>query len=298
MSDLKSSILVAGATGLVGQEVCRKLTSRGSRVRALVRSSSSQDKTDGLRKSGAELFVGDLKDDASLREACRGASSIISTASSTLSRQSGDSIESVDRDGQIKLIEAAKRENISRFIFVSFRRQMGPPSPLSEAKGAVEKALAPLNFTIIQASCFMEVWLSPALGFDYANAKARIYGAGTGRISWVSFHDVVEMCVMAQQNAATSRRTIAFGGPEAITPLDVVARFERLSGTKFQLEHVPESALRAQYESATDSMQKSFAALMLGAANGDAIDMNSTIEEFGLSLTSVDDYARGVLGQG
>jgi hypothetical protein len=36
---------------------------------------------------------------------------------------------------------------------------------------------------------------------------------------------------------------------------------------------VPEEALRAQYGAATDSLQKSFAALMLYYARGDEIDM-------------------------
>ena len=43
-------------------------------------------------------------------------------------------------------------------------------------------------------------------------------------------------------------------------------------------------------------MEKTFAALGLGLAHGDAIDMAATQQQFGLSLTSVDDYARRVLG--
>src|SRR5689334_8536926 len=55
-------ILVAGATGLVGSEVCQRLIRRGERVRALVRATSSREKVEALRSSGVELFVGDLKD--------------------------------------------------------------------------------------------------------------------------------------------------------------------------------------------------------------------------------------------
>jgi hypothetical protein len=42
-------------------------------------------------------------------------------------------------------------------------------------------------------------------------------------------------------------------------------------------------------------MQKSFAALMLGYAHGDAIDMASAVDTFALKLSGVDDYARSVL---
>src|SRR2546427_1759556 len=43
-----------------------------------------------------------------LFRSCRGARAVISTASSTFSRQDGDSIESVDRQGQLSLVDAAQ----------------------------------------------------------------------------------------------------------------------------------------------------------------------------------------------
>jgi uncharacterized protein YbjT (DUF2867 family) len=167
---------------------------------------------------------------------------------------------------------------------------------LADAKADVEKAIADLNFTIVHASFFMEVWLSPALGFDYANATARIYGPGTKPVSWVSFRDVAEVCVLALRNPAAERRAIAFGGPEMLSPLEVVGRFEEIGGRPFKLEHIPEEALRAQFEGATDPMQKSFAGLMLWNSSGDAINMTPVQEELGIALTSVDQYARTVLG--
>jgi len=290
-------ILVVGATGLVGNEVCRKLRVRNERVRALVRSSSSPEKVAALQAAGVELSIGDLKDPDSLARACRGAEAVISTASCTLSSQPGDSIESVDAAGQLSLVNAAKNAGIGRFVFVSFRRTPGLSFPLAEAKSQVEQAIQSLNFTITQASWFQEVWLSPALGFDYANAKARIYGAGTKPISWVSFYDVAEFCAVCLRHAAAERKTIEFGGPEALTPLDVVARFETIGGRPFQLEHVPEAALLAQFENATDSMQNSFAALMLGYARGDAMEMKPVVDAFGTRLASVEDYARRALGR-
>lgn len=85
----------------------------------------------------------------------------------------------------------------------------------------------------------MEVWLSPVLGFDYANAEARIYGPGTRPISWVSICDVAEICAIALRHPAAERRTIEFGGPEALTPLEVVRRFEKIGGTSFRWNIFP-----------------------------------------------------------
>jgi len=289
-------VLVAGATGLVGSAVCQNLAARGEKVRALVRGASSKDKVAGLRSCGAELCTGDLKDPESLAAACRGVDAVISTASSTLSQQPGDSIESVDASGQLNLVNAAQNANVGRFLFVSFRRPAGIPFPLASAKAQVEDTIQSLSFTIIQASFFMEVWLSPALGFDYLNASARIYGSGTNPVSWVSFLDVAEMCALCLRHPAAERRTIEFGGPEALGPLEVVARFEKISGRLFNVQHVPEASLLSDYEAAKDSLQKSFAALMLWCSRGDAIDMAPVIDTFGIQLTSVSDYARGLQG--
>lgn len=288
-------ILVVGATGLVGAEVCERLQKRGHSVRALVRPTSASGKIERLSRAGIQLFHGDLKNPDSLSEACRGVDAIISTASSTLSAQPGDSIESVDSAGQLNLAQAAGNAGVNRFIFVSFRPTPGLTSPLRTAKDQMENAIAGLNFTVIQASWFMDVWLSPALGFDYANATARIYGAGTSPISWVHSRDVAEICAIALTHRSAERKVIEFGGPEPLSPLQVVSRFEKIGGRPFRLEHVPEQALRAQFDNATDSLQKSFSALMLSCASGDAMEMGPVVETYGLNLTSVDDYAKSVL---
>lgn len=288
-------ILVVGATGLVGNEICCKLARRGERVRGLVRATSSPERIETLRSCGVEICVGDLKDSDTINTLCKGMDAVISTASSTISRQAGDSIESVDAAGQMNLVNAAKAAHVERFIFLSFRQVSGMSFPLSDAKREVEKALMSMNFTIVQASWFMELWLSPALGFDYTNRTARIYGPGTSPVSWVSFRDVAEMCTLSVRNKKAEHRTIEFGGPEAISLLEVVARFESIGGRLFTLDRITEPTLRAQFEQATDSMQKSFAALMLGCVYGDAMDMAPIVDQFGIELTSVDEYARSVM---
>jgi hypothetical protein len=62
-----------------------------------------------------------------------------------------------------------------------------------------------------------------------------------------------------------------------------------------QREHGPESALLSQFHGATDSSQKSFAALMLAYSHGDAIDMACVVAPFRLKLASVNDCAQNVL---
>ncbi|HZI81031.1 MAG TPA: SDR family oxidoreductase [Vicinamibacterales bacterium] len=273
--------LIVGATGLLGGEICYLLRARGNRVRALTRPTSDAGRVGRLRDRGVELVRGDLKDRASLDAACQGASTVITTASATLSRQAGDSIETVDRLGQLDLIDAAEAAGVGHFVLVSF-----PPIdiefPLQSAKREVEARLqrSRMAYTILQPTLFDEVWLSPALGFDVANASARIYGTGHHRVSWISSHDVARFAVAALDAPRAINTVIRLGGPEALSPLDVVHLAERITGRTFTVQHVSESGLRAQYESATDPMAQTFAALMLSYAAGDVIDMAGPLRLF------------------
>ena len=146
------------------------------------------------------------------------------------------------------------------------------------------------TYTILRASYFMEVWLSPALGFDVANGAVKIYGDGDNKLSWVSYQDVAQFAVAAVRNARARNQVIEVGGPQALSPLEVVRVFEAAGAGELAVEHVPEPVLRSQMESATDPLQKSFAGLMLQYADGDTIDMTDTSKTFDIPLTSVRDY--------
>jgi NADH dehydrogenase len=264
--------LVAGAPGLLGSEICRLLAERGEHVRGLVRASTDPEKVERLRSLGVTTVVGDVKDPESLAAACEGASTVLSTVSSTFSRSDGDTIESVDRDGQLALVDAAAAAGVRRFVYVSFT-EMAVDSPLQRAKRAVERRLreSPLDHTILRPTHFMEVWLSPAVGFDAANGTATIYGSGERPVSWVSVRDVARLAVAALDDPALRQASVDFGGPEALSPLEVVRLFEEETGRKLALEHVPEEALQGQMETATNSLEQSFAALMLATARSRAV---------------------------
>lgn len=285
--------LVVGATGLLGGEICRLLTAEGKPVRALVRPTSDQSKVAQLESLNIEVVRGDLKDCASLDAACEGTSAVISTASATLSRQEGDSIQTVDLEGQLNLIDAAKAGSSSQFVLISFP-EVDVEFPLQAAKRKVEEHLkaSGLTYTILQPAFFMEVWLSPALGFDVANAQAQIYGSGENKISWISYKDVAKFAIASLDNSEARNAVIELGGAEALSPLEVVQIFEKVMGRKFDVQHVPEEALREQRDGASDPLQQSFAGLMLNYSRGTIIDMHETLQKFPVQLTSIRDYAQ------
>jgi uncharacterized protein YbjT (DUF2867 family) len=292
-------ILVVGATGILGSEICTRLRREQAGVRALVRQSANRDRLAVLRDAGVELCIGDLKDPASLREACEGAEVVISTASSTLSRQDGDSIETVDRMGQLSLIETARTAGVKHFTLVSIPRQRLRESPLTRAKAEVERTLAAsgLDYTILAADFFMEVWLSPALGFDVSHRKAIIFGDGNAPISWISYHDVAEFAIRSHSTPSARNQHFDIGGPQDLSPLDVVAVFEKGTGELFEKQFVPESALLAQLEQANDPLAETFLKLQLEYAHGCIMDSSESLRAMPLSLRTVDQYATEVLGR-
>jgi uncharacterized protein YbjT (DUF2867 family) len=286
--------LVVGATGMLGTEICRRLRDRGEDVRALVRKTSEPLKIERLRAFGCEIVTGDVQDKASLDKACRGIETVISTATTTMSRQPHDSLEKTDQQGQLNLIDAAERNDVKRFVLVSVSGNLEGDSKLHRAKRTVEEKLreSGIAYTILRPSFFMEIWCSPALGFDAKNRKAQIYGEGKEPLSFVSLYDVAEFAVQAAASDKAANQTIEIGGPEPVAPNDVVKIFETEMGGHFEVTHVPAEALEQQHRSAADEYQRCFASLMLGYSAGDEIDMRDTLKRFPVKLTSVRDFAR------
>lgn len=76
-----------------------------------------------------------------------------------------------------------------------------------------------------------------------------------------------------------------------MSPLEVVRLAEQAVGKKVVVQHVPERRSGAQHGAATDSLQQSFAGLMLYYARGDAIDMTETLRALPVQhLKSVREY--------
>jgi NADH dehydrogenase len=283
----------------LGSEVCRQLAAKGKPVRGLVRITSDPERVDQLRSYGVEIVEGNVCDRPSLDEACQGVRAVISTVSAMPRCYEAElnNLQSVDTDGVANLIAAAQAAGVGHFVYTSFSGNMDLDFPLRNAKRAVERRLkeSGLTYTILRPSYFMEAWLSPGPGFDYPSAQARIYGTGEQPISWISFVDVARFAVESLENPAARNTTLELGGPQAISPLEVVKIFEEVGGGSFQVQHVPETVLAEQHETATDPMQQSYVGLMRCYAQGDPIDMHKTLQAFPLELTSVRDYAQRVL---
>lgn len=290
-------VLVVGATGQLGRSICEQLTRQGRQVRAVVRPSSPPEQVEALRTLGAQLIQADLKDPASLPTACQGMDAVVTTATTTRRDPAKDSIPDVDHQGGLNLVEAARQAGVGQFVYVSYPEAFdGPrPAPLSQAKRAVEAALrwGDMPFTILQPGVFMEVWLSPALGFDFFNARARVLGSGEAPVGWISLHDVAHASVACLDRPDLRGATLPLVA-ENRRMREVVALFEEASGRPFGTEHVPVEALEAGRAAATSPLEQSFAALMLTLAQGAAITPDPRQAALCPAPTTLRAYARQV----
>ncbi len=289
-------ILVAGATGELGRAICRQLTEKGGTVYGMVRSSSAPEAVAELESIGVRPVRAELDDPESLREACSGCDAVVSGM--TAMGRPGDSIDRVDREGQLALVGAAAEEGVERFVYMSYSGAIGKDDPLTLAKRAVERTLkhSGMSWTVLRPSYFMESWLSPALGFDVAGGRVRVFGDGRAPISWVARDDVAAFAAAAVDSEEARNATLEIGGPEAIAPLDVVALFEALTGRPLEVEQVGEAELLAAQKAARQPQEQSLTALMLAYARGNAVPMEDVAERFGLELTPLRDWASRQLG--
>jgi uncharacterized protein YbjT (DUF2867 family) len=283
-------VLVAGSTGLLGAEVAKELRASGHSVRALVRSSSDPARQVSVAASGAQLAFGDLKDEAGLAAICSGVRAVVSTATALMSRVEGDSIERVDLRGQLNLVDAAEQAGVEHFVFVSFP-PIGIEFEFQRAKRAVETRLreGKMAYTIIHAASFAEIWLSPMLGFAPAQGHARIFGDGTRPSSWISIGDVARFSAASVDGEGFQNKTIALGGPDALSYHDILELFARHGAREVTKEYIPESGIEAQLRAAEGPTAQALAALTLATARGQVSDSSEARRLWSGDFTRIDD---------
>jgi uncharacterized protein YbjT (DUF2867 family) len=139
-------VVIAGAHGKVGRRLARLLIARGDRVRGLIR---NPDHADDLRADGSEPVLCDLEG-ASVDEieaAVAGADAVVFAAGAGPGSGAERKL-TVDRDGAIKLLEAARSAAVERYVIVSSVGAENPPddddvfSVYLRAKAEADRAVA------------------------------------------------------------------------------------------------------------------------------------------------------------
>jgi nucleoside-diphosphate-sugar epimerase len=104
-------ILVAGATGNLGERIVKALLKKEVEVRILARSTSNVEKINSLQKLGAKLFIVNMTNQKEIAEVCKGVHCVVSALSG---------LEDVVVDTQKILLNASIAAGVQRFIPTDF----------------------------------------------------------------------------------------------------------------------------------------------------------------------------------
>lgn len=106
-------VLVAGANGSTGRRVTRLLSEGPHRARAMIR---EEEQEPDFAEMGVETVLADLEE--ALDHAVRGCDAVIFCAGSGAETPLSKT-RAVDRDGAIRLVDAAERAGVERFVMLS-----------------------------------------------------------------------------------------------------------------------------------------------------------------------------------
>ena len=118
-------VVIVGAHGKVARRLARLLVARGDRVRGVIRNPAH---VDDLRADGSEPVVCDLErvGDDELAGAISGADAVVFAAGAGPGSGAERKL-TVDRDGAIKLLRAARAADVERYVMVSSIGAEDPP---------------------------------------------------------------------------------------------------------------------------------------------------------------------------
>lgn len=288
-------ILVVGATGSLGSRVVKKLLKSGEKVRAMTRDRS---KADELKARGAQIVLGDLTDPASLEFGLRGAKAVVAAAHGMLGRGANSS-KAIDDEGHRALIDAAKDAGVGHFVYTSVLGA-SPDHPIDfwRTKAKIERYLqdSGLKNTIVRPTMFMEVYAWELIGKPIAAGKrVMLLGSGSRKLNYVAADDVANAVVLALRIPELRGRTLEVGGPENLTPREVIAIFEKVTGKRAKVSAMPLPVLRVA-GTVMAGVHPGIARILKTSAHNETTDQtfDATLmrTKLPIGLTTVEDFAR------
>ena len=204
-------VLVAGATGYLGQFVVRALKAKGYWIRALGRSAA---KLAPVEDYADELFIGEVTDPDSLGGSCDGIDVVFSSVGITRQKD-GLTYKDVDYQGNRNLLTIAEASDVSKLVYVHvLNAEKLQHVAMIEAKQAFVDELkrSALDHTVICPTGFfsdMEEFLSMA-----RSGRVYLFGDGSNRINPIHGADLAEVCADALERR---EQQLDVGGPEVFT---------------------------------------------------------------------------------
>jgi dihydroflavonol-4-reductase len=260
-------VMITGATGLIGSNVCRLLAERGVHVRALVRPGSE---TEPLAALGVELVDGDITSADDVRRAAEGVGAIVNSAALLGGAvQDLRASEATNYGGSVNCYDAARDgRRVVELATTTFLRHDAPLNEHPEVADSINDD----PYSVSKAAAFREgrrrnaaggdiVFVIPGGTFGPAPTPKRamsdtsfnrlVRAAIRGRLKdyvsypvpWVRAEDVAAAVVAAIDSGKTGDTYLAFGAEDAQT----TAAFLNVACAQAGVSHrVAEVALAAE----------------------------------------------------
>jgi len=261
-------LLLTGATGSIGSRLLPLLLEQGEDVRCLVR----EPRRLGERRVDVQIALGDLgemSDPYLVRQALRGVDTVVHLAA-TIRDQPPKRIEELNGLATVRLLRAAERSGVRRFVFFSaLNASAAQRTRFFRAKWLAERAVnsSPLQTTVFAPSVVYDhsdPWITLLRRFSFLPVMP-VSGKGRARFQPIWADDVARSVmgalgretapsavqrvapVIGEQNVAPgwSRARYELAGPEEMTYDEMSDLVSRLAGRPRPLVHLPLPLVRA-----------------------------------------------------
>jgi uncharacterized protein YbjT (DUF2867 family) len=238
-------LLLTGATGLIGSALLPRLVAAGTPVRCLVR----DPKRLGGERVRVQIALGDLSDPPSFRNAMRGVKTVVHLAAAIRDQPAG-SIEELTGIATWRMVEAAERAGVERFVFFSaLGASAHDRTRFLRAKALAEDAVSSAGIASTTFACSVvyapgDAWLTLVERMSMLPAGV-MSGNGRALFQPIWAQDVAA-CVEAALSRSSAERHERFelAGPETLSHAAVVRLIQAAAGRDRPLVRVPVPVVR------------------------------------------------------
>jgi uncharacterized protein YbjT (DUF2867 family) len=234
-------ILLTGATGNVGTALLRRLTAENKPVRAFVRDPRKL----GHERVRVQIALGDLSDASSFRHALRGVDTVIHLAAAI--RDQGAeraTIEEVTGLGTLRMVRAAERAGVKRFIFFSaIGASLHSQSRFFRAKAQAELAVegSEMETTIFTPSIIYspgDPWIT-LLNRLSVLPLVPVSGSGRAQYEPIWALDAAGAVMGLLDRPSNGHQRLELAGPERLSYEQIVRTYLNVKERHRRLLHVP-----------------------------------------------------------
>jgi uncharacterized protein YbjT (DUF2867 family) len=239
-------LLLTGATGSIGSRLLPLLLEGDEEVRCLVR----EPRRLGARRVDVQIALGDLgemSDPYLVRQALRGVDTVVHLAA-TIRDQPPRRIEELNGLATVRLLRAAERSGVRRFVFFSaLEAAAAQRTRFFRAKWLAEEAVrtSPLRTTVFAPSIVYDrsdPWVTLLRRFSFLPVLP-VSGRGQASFQPIWAQDVAR-CVANSLRGEAPRERYELAGPEVLTYDEMSDLVSRVAGRPRPLVHVPLSIVR------------------------------------------------------